>query len=36
VPTAVVFVDGEEIGRAAGLELKTPEESLHRILAGSR
>jgi thiol-disulfide isomerase/thioredoxin len=36
VPTAVGFVDGEEVGRATGLELKTPEESLHRILAGSR
>ena len=35
VPTAVVFVDGEEVGRATGLELKTPEESLGRLLAAA-
>ncbi len=34
VPTAVVFVDGEEVGRAVGLQLKEPEESLYRVLAG--
>ncbi len=33
VPTAVVFVGDEEIGRLTGRALDTPEESLHRILA---
>ncbi len=34
VPTAVVFVDGEEIGRLSGRALDTPEESLTRLLGG--
>ncbi len=34
VPTAVIYVDGEEVGRLSGRPLNTPEESLYELLAG--
>ena len=36
VPTAVVFVGDEEVGRLTGRALDTPEESLYRLLEGGR
>ncbi len=35
VPTAVVYRDGEEIGRLTGLRLRSPAEGLARILSGA-
>ena len=34
VPTAILYVEEEEVGRLSGRPLDTPEESFHEILSG--
>ncbi len=36
VPTAIVYLDDEEIGRLTGAELQTPEKSITRLVLGAK